>query len=121
MLAARNIDYDSIGGIRHDMRREAGARSRQQIEPMPVRRGIGLDHDQPGHAHPRIGERHSRRQPLALRSHIHRREPQRIFLPGDKDQSRVRRRAGRGAPVRFLLPQAICGQVWKPERQPPLR
>ena len=71
--------------------------------------------------HPRIGKRHSRCQSKPLRSRIHCRQPQRIFLLGDKSQPRVRRRAGRNAPVRLLLPQAIRGEVRKPDRQMPLR
>ena len=121
MLAPRDVDGDGIGKARHDMRREAGARTREQIEPVPIRRHIGLDRDQAGDAHPRIGKRHSRCQPQCLRSRIHRRQPQRIFLLGDKSQPRVRRRAGRNAPVRLLLPQAIRGEVRKPDRQMPLR
>ena len=129
MLAPRDIDGDGIGKARHDMRREAGARTREQIEPVPIRRSIGLDRDQAGDAHPRIGKRHSRGKPLALRTRIHRRQSQRILLPGDKHKRcigrcigrRVRRRAGRGAPVRLLLPQAIRGEIRKPERQRPSR
>jgi hypothetical protein len=105
---------------------EAGAGAGQQIQPVPVRRRIGFDRDQAGDAHPRIGERHSRCQPQCLRSRIHCRQPQRTFLLGDKSQPRVRRRAGLplwplGDPVRLLLPQAIRGEVRKPDRQMPLR